>query len=162
MSHRVADTRFKADRGNAFYVAADSKKRANVVVREIQPGLLCWHECARSGFFTGRNRMKIVAVTACPTGIAHTYMAAEQLEKAARKLGYQIRIEVQAAAGTENMLTQAEVNQADVVVIASDVPVENEERFAQSPNVARVPMHIALKDAAAILAQFERSVLHGA
>jgi fructose-specific phosphotransferase system IIB component len=106
--------------------------------------------------------MKIVAVTACPTGIAHTYMAAEQLEKAARKLGHQIRIEVQAAAGTENPLTQVEVDHADAVVIASDVTIENEERFLRASNIARVPMHIALKDAAAILAKFERPVLHGA
>lgn len=106
--------------------------------------------------------MKIVAVTACPTGIAHTYMAAEQLEKAAGKLGHQIRIEIQAAAGTENPLTQNEVEQADVVVIAADVPTENEDRFLRAANVARVPMHVALKDSVAVLAKFERTVLHGA
>ena len=105
--------------------------------------------------------MNIVAVTACPAGIAHTYMAADQLEKAARKLGHRIRVEVQGAAGVENSLTQAEVDLADVVVIASDVPIENDERFARSPNVARVPMHVALKDPAAVFAKFERSVLHG-
>ncbi len=97
--------------------------------------------------------MKIVAVTACPAGIAHTYMAAEQLQKTARKLGHEIRIEVQAAAGTENPLTQAEVDQADVVIIASDVPIENEERFARAANVSRVPMHIALKGPASIFAR---------
>ena len=89
-------------------------------------------------------------------------MAAEQLEKSARKLGHQIHIEVQGAAGIENPLSQAEVDEADVVVIASDVPIENDERFARSPNVARVPVHAALKDPAAIFARFERTVLHGA
>ena len=48
--------------------------------------------------------MKIVAVTACPTGIAHTYMAAEQLEKTARKLGHAIKVETQGAMGIENEL----------------------------------------------------------
>lgn len=106
--------------------------------------------------------MRIVAVTACPAGIAHTYMAAEQLERAARKLGHDIRVEVQGAAGIENQLNQDEVDRADVVVIASDVPVEHEDRFARAHNVARVPMHIALKDPGAIFSKFERSVLHGA
>jgi len=104
--------------------------------------------------------MRIVAVTACPAGIAHTYMAAEQLEKAARKLGHKIRVEVQGAAGIENQLSQAEVDDADVVVIASDVPIEQNDRFARSNNVARVPMHVALKDAVTIIARFERPVLH--
>ena len=106
--------------------------------------------------------LRIVAVTACPAGLAHTYMAAEQLEQAARKLGHKIRVEVQGAAGIENQLSQAEVDAADVVVIAADVPIEHDDRFARSHNVARVPMHVALKDPAAIFAKFERSVLHGA
>lgn len=106
--------------------------------------------------------MNIVAVTACPAGIAHTYMAAEQIERSARRLGHRIRVEVQGAAGVENPLTQAEVNEADVVLIASDVPIENDERFARSANVARVPMQVALKDPAAIFAKFERAVPHGA
>ena len=53
--------------------------------------------------------MKIVAVTACPTGIAHTYMAAEQLEKTAKKLGHSIKVETQGAMGIENKLTEAEI-----------------------------------------------------
>ena len=105
--------------------------------------------------------LRIVAVTACPAGIAHTYMAAQQLERVARKLGHQIRVEVQGAAGIENQLSQAEVDKADLVVIASDVPIEHNHRFARSSHVARVPMHVALKDAVAIFAKFERPVLHG-
>lgn len=106
--------------------------------------------------------MNIVAVTACPAGIAHTYMAADQLEKTAHRLGHRLRVEVQGAAGVENQLTQAEVEAADVVIIASDVPIEHDERFARSANVARVPMHVVLKNPAAVFAKFERSVLHGA
>ena len=105
--------------------------------------------------------MKIVAVTACPTGIAHTYMAAEQLERAARKLGHRIKVEIQGAAGIENPLSQSEVDEADAVIIASDIQVEHEERFARSTVVTRVPMHIALKDSPAIFSNFERTILHG-
>jgi len=105
--------------------------------------------------------LKIVAVTACPAGIAHTYMAAKQLEKAARKLGHKIRVEIQGAAGIENQLTQVEVDQADVIVIASDIPIEQNDRFVRANNVARVPMHVALKDPAGIFAKFERPVLQG-
>src|SRR6185369_3893176 len=53
----------------------------------------------------GGRRMKIIAVTACPTGIAHTYMAAEQLEKTAKTLGHQIKVETQGAMGIENELS---------------------------------------------------------
>jgi fructose-specific phosphotransferase system IIB component len=62
--------------------------------------------------------MKIIAVTACPTGIAHTYMAAEMLEKKARELGHEIKVETQGSMGIENELTPADVQGADVVVFA--------------------------------------------
>ena len=58
--------------------------------------------------------MKIVAVTACPTGIAHTYMAAEQLAKSAKKFGHNIKVETQGSMGIENELSQAEVDAADL------------------------------------------------
>ena len=106
--------------------------------------------------------MKIVAVTACPSGIAHSYMAAEQLEKSARRLGHSIKVEVQGAAGVENRLSQSEVDEADAVIIASDIPIENDNRFGRAHSIARVPMHIALKSPEAVFAQFERSLMHGA
>jgi fructose PTS system EIIBC or EIIC component len=65
--------------------------------------------------------MKLVAVTACPTGIAHTYMAAEKLEKVAKKLGHTIKVETQGAMGIENELTQAEVDEADAAILATDI-----------------------------------------
>ncbi len=73
--------------------------------------------------------MKIVAVTACPTGIAHTYMAAEQLEKTARRLGHQIKVETQGAMGIENELSANEINAADAVIFAADIAVQNSDRF---------------------------------
>jgi fructose-specific phosphotransferase system IIB component len=74
--------------------------------------------------------MKIVAVTACPTGIAHTYMAAEQLEKTGRRLGHRVRVETQGAMGVENELSAGEIAAAEAVILAADIAVHNGERFA--------------------------------
>lgn len=73
--------------------------------------------------------MRIVAVTACPTGIAHTYMAAEQLEKTAKALGHEIKVETQGAMGIENELSEDDVRQAEVAIFAVDIEVEKRERF---------------------------------
>jgi fructose-specific phosphotransferase system IIB component len=73
--------------------------------------------------------MKIVAVTACPTGIAHTYMAAEQLEKTAKAAGHTIRVETQGAMGIENEISKKEISEAEVVIFAVDIEVEKKERF---------------------------------
>jgi fructose-specific phosphotransferase system IIB component len=88
--------------------------------------------------------MKIVAVTACPTGIAHTYMAAEQLEKTAKKLGHSIRVETQGAMGIENELSQADINAADVAIIAADIALERPERFDRIRRV-EVPVQQVIK-----------------
>jgi fructose-specific phosphotransferase system IIB component len=88
--------------------------------------------------------MKIVAVTACPTGIAHTYMAAEQLEKTAKKLGHTIKVETQGAMGIENELSQKDVDAADVAIIATDIALERPERFARIRKV-EVAVQAAIK-----------------
>ncbi len=93
--------------------------------------------------------MKIVAVTACPTGIAHTYMAAEALEKTARKLGHSIKVETQGAMGIENKLSQAEIDAAAVAILAVDIAVEEGERFDNIRKV-QVPVQAALKNPEAI------------
>ena len=59
--------------------------------------------------------MKIVAVTACPTGIAHTYMAQEAIEKECRNRGYEVKVETQGSMGIENELEQEEIDEADAV-----------------------------------------------
>lgn len=89
--------------------------------------------------------MKIVAVTACPTGIAHTYMAAEQLEKTAKSLGHQIKVETQGAMGIENELCDAEIRQAQVAIFAVDIEIEKRERFKQL-KVIQVPVQEAIKN----------------
>lgn len=73
--------------------------------------------------------MKIVGITACPTGIAHTYMAQEALEKECRRRGYDVKIETQGSIGIENELSQEEIDEADVIILAVAVMVEGEERF---------------------------------
>ncbi|KAA5606262.1 PTS fructose-like transporter subunit IIB [Roseospira marina] len=74
----------------------------------------------------------IVAITACPTGIAHTHLAAEALEATARRKGHAIRVERQSAQGVEHTLTEAEIAAADLVLIAADVRVD-ESRFVGKP-----------------------------
>jgi fructose-specific phosphotransferase system IIB component len=96
--------------------------------------------------------MNIVAVTACPTGIAHTYMAAEALEKTAKKLGHQIKVETQGAMGIENELSAAEIKSAEAVIFAVDIEVEQRERF-DGKKIIQVPVQQALKDPAGIIAK---------
>ena len=80
------------------------------------------------------TRKKIVAITACPTGIAHTYMAADGLKYAAEELGYDFKVEPQGSSGGDK-LTAADIEEADAVVFAVDVPVRGRERFAGKPYV---------------------------
>ncbi|WP_313628491.1 PTS fructose transporter subunit IIB [Enterococcus italicus] len=75
--------------------------------------------------------MKVVAVTACPTGVAHTYMAQEAIEKECRKRGYEVKVETQGSMGIENELEQDEVDAADVVILAVAIGIEGEERFEE-------------------------------
>lgn len=94
--------------------------------------------------------MKIVAVTACPTGIAHTYMAAEQLEKTARALGHTIKVETQGAMGIENELSAADIAAAELIIFAVDIEVEQRERF-DGRKVVTVPVQQAIKNPKGIL-----------
>lgn len=73
---------------------------------------------------SGSSKLKIVAVTACPTGIAHTFMAAEALEEKAKALGYEIKVETNGSGGAKNVLTAKEIAEADGVIIAADKNVE--------------------------------------
>ena len=78
---------------------------------------------------TAKEPAKILAVTSCPTGIAHTYMAAEGLEKAAKKLGCSVKIETRGSGGAKNVLTEQEIASADCIIVAADAKVPM-ERFA--------------------------------
>jgi fructose-specific phosphotransferase system IIB component len=96
--------------------------------------------------------MKIVAVTACPTGIAHTYMAAEQLEKTARRLGHSIRVETQGQMGVENELAAADIRAAEAVILAADIAVQNNGRFA-GKRIVEVGVQEAIKRPEAVFAR---------
>lgn len=75
---------------------------------------------------------RVLAVTACPTGIAHTFMAAEALEKSAKKLGYSIKVETNGSSGAKNVLTAEDIQAADGIIIAADKNVEM-SRFNGKP-----------------------------
>ena len=92
---------------------------------------------------------KIVAITACPTGVAHTFMAAEALQQAAKRLGYELQVETQGSVGARNPLSAEAIRDADVVLLAADIEVPA-ERFA-GKKIYRCGTGIALKQAEATL-----------
>lgn len=98
--------------------------------------------------------MKIVAVTACPTGIAHTYMAAEQLDKTAKALGHHIKVETQGAMGIENQLSDNDIRQAQIAIFAVDIEIEGRERF-HSVKIIQVPVQEAIKNPKGVFAKIQ-------
>lgn len=96
--------------------------------------------------------MKLVAVTACPTGVAHTFMAAELLEKTAKRLGHSIKVETQGAMGIENKLSQSEIDAADAAILATDIAIEEIERFARVRHI-QVPVQAVLRNPEAIFSK---------
>ncbi|OPG74351.1 PTS fructose transporter subunit IIBC [Pseudomonas ogarae] len=92
---------------------------------------------------------RLVAITACPTGVAHTFMAAEALQQAAARLGYDLKIETQGSVGARNPLSPEAIAEADVVLLATDIEVAT-ERFA-GKKIYRCGTGIALKQAEATL-----------
>ncbi|APC38644.1 PTS fructose transporter subunit IIC [Clostridium estertheticum] len=93
--------------------------------------------------------MKFVAITSCPTGIAHTYMAAEALSMAGEELGIEIKVETQGSVGAENQLTEADIREARVVIIAADTNV-SKERF-EGKTIIEVGVKDAIKDAKGLI-----------
>lgn len=81
-------------------------------------------EPAKAAEDNNSGRIKVLAVTACPTGIAHTYMAAEALEKAGKKLGITIKVETNGSGGAKNVLTAEEIANCDGIIVAADKSVE--------------------------------------
>ena len=98
--------------------------------------------------------MKIVAVTSCPSGVAHTYMAAEALKKAAAAKGHDIKVETQGSIGIENEISAEDVKNADVVILTKDVALINVERFDGKPTV-KVAISDVVKKSEKILTQIE-------
>lgn len=90
--------------------------------------------------------LKIVGVTNCPAGIAHTYMVAEAIEQKAKSLGYEVHVETQGANGVENKLTDADIAAADYVILAlgKGMSAEDKARF-NGKQVIELPVSEALK-----------------
>jgi PTS system fructose-specific IIC component len=91
----------------------------------------------------------IVAVTSCPTGIAHTFMAAEALKKGAKALGHEIKVETQGSVGAKNLLTDDDIRRADAVIVAADTYVDT-SRFA-GKRLYQTSTKTALHDGAAVV-----------
>ncbi len=94
--------------------------------------------------------MKIVGISACPAGLAHTPMAAKALEKAGKELGYDVKIEQQGSMGQVNIITPEEAKAADLVIIASDQKITDMERFS-GKKVIRVDINICIKAPEAVI-----------
>ncbi|MGM0165576.1 PTS system, fructose-specific IIB component [Enterococcus sp. AZ135] len=94
--------------------------------------------------------MKIVGISACPAGLAHTPMAAKALEKAGAKLGYDVKIEQQGSLGQVNTITDAEAKEADFLLLATDQKVVGLERFDGKPQL-RVNINTCIKAPEAVL-----------
>ncbi|EFN5244200.1 PTS 2-O-a-mannosyl-D-glycerate transporter subunit IIABC [Escherichia coli] len=98
------------------------------------------------------NAPTIVCVTACPAGIAHTYMAAEYLEKSGRKLGVNVYVEKQGANGIEGRLTADQLNSATACIFAAEVAIKESERFNGIPALS-VPVAEPIRHAEALIQQ---------
>lgn len=103
--------------------------------------------------------MKIVAVTACPTGIAHTYMAAEALQIAGKELDIDMKVETQGSVGAENELTDADIEAADAVIIAADTNVPL-DRFA-GKKLVKVSVKDAIKDSKGLIEKSKTASVFG-
>ncbi|WP_409173666.1 PTS fructose transporter subunit IIB [Enterococcus mundtii] len=102
--------------------------------------------------------MKIVGVAACTVGIAHTYVAQEKLENAAKKAGHEIHVETQGTIGIENELTAEQISQADVVILAVDVKISGRERF-EGKRIVQVPTEVAVKSPSKLIEKVEEVVV---
>lgn len=122
LTTKLADDDFRDD-----LVASANEKE---VIEKLNVG-----EEVKEEVVYDKDAKTIVAVTACPAGIAHTYMAAEALEKAGKKLGVKVRVEKQGANGIEDEITEEEFEAAHAAVFAVAVAVKEEERFEGIPLV---------------------------
>ena len=104
----------------------------------------------------------LVGVTKCPVGVAHTYMAAEKLEQAAKKMGYDsVKIETEGASGTDNLLSQSDIENADAIVFAADVAVDDLSRF-DGQKVVFGDTTSAIKNAEELIKRYENAPVYHA
>ncbi len=89
---------------------------------------------------------KIVAICACTAGMAHTYIAKQKIENEAKKRGWDCKVETQGAAGIDNILTEQDLKSADVILLATDISIDNAERLEPFKNVIKVSTGEAVKN----------------
>ena len=131
---------------------ADDALRARVMAATTAEGLLAALEDApqQEEVTVLVNAPTVVCVTACPAGIAHTYMAAEYLEKAGRKLGVNVVVEKQGANGIEGRITAQQLQEAKACIFAAEVAIKESERFQGIPAIS-VPVAEPLRHAEALI-----------
>lgn len=98
--------------------------------------------------------MNIVAVAACTSGIAHTYIAKEKLIRAAEALGHNIHVETQGTIGVEDELSSEDIKNADVAILAVDIQTTGNERFKSLPTI-KVPTSMVVKAPKQLLEKIE-------
>ncbi|HFT8655886.1 TPA: PTS 2-O-a-mannosyl-D-glycerate transporter subunit IIABC [Enterobacter cloacae] len=131
---------------------ADDDLRARVMAATMAEGVLTALDAApgEQADVIQESAPTIVCVTACPAGIAHTYMAAEYLEKAGRRMGVNVVVEKQGANGIEGRLTSQQLQEARACIFAAEVAIKESERFAGIPTVS-VPVAEPLRHAEALI-----------
>lgn len=100
---------------------------------------------------------KLIALCACPMGLAHTFMAAQALEDAAKAAGYDVKIETQGADGIQNRLTAQDIAEATIIIHAIAITPEDNERF-ESRDVYEITLQDAIKNAAGTLKEIEEMI----
>ena len=100
---------------------------------------------------------KLIALCACPMGLAHTFMAAQALEDAATEAGYEVKIETQGADGIQNRLTPQDIADADIIIHAIAITPEDNERF-ETRDVYEITLQDAIKNAAGTLKEIEEMI----
>jgi len=100
--------------------------------------------------------MKIIAVTSCATGIAHTYMAAEAIKKICKEKNFDCKVETQGALGVENELSMGDIQQADLIIFGNDVKIKNVDRFKGfESKIKSIKPHDIVKNAKIIFEEGE-------
>ncbi|WP_338557176.1 PTS fructose transporter subunit IIBC [Erwinia sp. E_sp_B04_7] len=138
--------------GKAVYLAdiEELLRQPDAVLAKAQTDAKPWHAPAAAAVpaaaVTAQGPKRIVAVTACPTGVAHTFMAAEAIDTEAKKRGWWVKVETRGSVGAGNAITPEEVAAADLVIVAADIEVDL-AKFAGKP-MYRTSTGLALKKTA--------------
>ncbi|MPN12304.1 hypothetical protein SDC9_159620 [bioreactor metagenome] len=100
--------------------------------------------------------MKIIGITACTAGIAHTYIVKEKILAAAKELGHEVKIETQGSIGVEDALTPEDIASADVVLLATDIRIDK-SRFAGKP-VVELPISTVMKSPKSVITSIAKKL----